>query len=319
MVRKLDFIVFGMPRGGTSAVARYISAVEPLHCGQEVMTISTDHSTLDIPDAFLTPVNDRWNDSSVAAVTANRDRIRLYGNKTPTYFYRLNGVLAELDNAPAIACIRDPHSVALSYSTRASNTKDRWNSGRRGLFAVGDALMLVHALHHAPQDAKILIMPQKALLADWRKAMSRAIEHIAPGVAPEFGEQALAEIDHIKTRQTRRDKVELEKIEQRALNRLDRIGLTALFDRDTVCDLDDIREDLARIVADGPGNAIGFIRKLAVDHPDELARNFADRWVNPAKRAWQGFNGGGAGGSAARNPAQKPTGTPAEDPDGSED
>lgn len=289
MVKKLDFLVFGMPRGGTSAVARYISAVDALHCGQEVFPISLDHSKLDVPHAFLERQAERWNDSSVKEVTAKGDLIKLYGNKTPTYFYRLPGVLEELDNVPTIACVRNPRSVALSYSTRSLNPKDNWHAGRRGLFAVGDALMLVHALHHAPRDAKIMILPQKSLLVDWQATMTKAIAHIAPDIKAEFNPVALEEIDKIKNRQTSRTKVELENIELRALNRIERIGLFDLFDRDDVFMADEVREDVARIVADGPGNPIGFITRLAAEHPDQLARDFVERWTNPARRAWKGF------------------------------
>jgi hypothetical protein len=289
VVKKLDFLVFGMPRGGTSAVARYISAVDALHCGQEVFPISLNHANLDVPTAFLERQAERWNESSVKEVTAKGDKIKFYGNKTPTYFYRLPGVLKELDNVPTIACVRHPRSVALSYSTRSLNPKDNWHSGRRGLFAVGDALMLVHALHHAPRDAKIMILPQKSLLVDWKATMTKAVAHIAPSVSADFNPKALDEIDLIKNRQTSRTKVELENIEERALNRIERIGLFELFDRDDVFMLNDVREYLARIVSDGPGNPVGFINRLAAEHPDELARNFAERWNNPAKRAWKGF------------------------------
>ncbi len=295
MTRKLDFIVFGMPRGGTSAVGRYLSAVKEIHCAQEVVPVNGNHAILDVPDCLLASTGKNWRSSSVADVTARRDTSRYYGNKRPQYFYRLNGVLEELDNCPAIACVRNPRSVALSYSTRSLNPKDNWHAGRRGLFAVGDALMLVHALHHAPRDARIMILPQKALLADWRATMTRAIAHIAPSIPADFNPAALEEIDKIKNRQTSRSKVDLEKIETRALNRIEQIGLFDLFDRDATFMLDEVRDDLARIVADGPGHPIGFITRLAGEHPDPLARAFAERWSNPAKRAWKQFKAASTG------------------------
>ncbi|MEO1778994.1 MAG: hypothetical protein AAFU63_09395, partial [Pseudomonadota bacterium] len=49
-----------------------------------------------------------------------------------------------------------------------------------------------------------------------------------------------------KNRQTSRTKVELENIELRALNRIERIGLFDLFDRDDVFMADEVREDVAR-------------------------------------------------------------------------
>lgn len=149
--------------------------------------------------------------------------------------------------------------------------------------------MLVHALHHAPRDAKIMILPQKSLLKDWQATMTTAIAHIAPGIEATFNPTALAEIDKIKTRQTKRTKVDLENVEQRAIKRLERIGLFDLFDRDDVFMIDDVRDDLARLVAEGPGHPIGFITRLAAEHPDPLAQKFAENWGSSAKRAWKEF------------------------------
>ena len=289
VVRKLDFFVFGMPRGGTSAVARYISAVDALHCGQEVFPVALDHSKLDIPTGFLEPQANYWIDSSIEEVTRKADTIQLYGNKTPTYFYRLSGLMTELDNAPSIACVRNPRSVAVSYSTRSLNPKDNWKAGRRGLFAIGDALMLAHALHHTPRDAKILVLPQKALLIDWMATMEKAISHIAPGVSAKFNDVALEKINKIKSRQSSSKKADLEDVELRALKRIEKDGLFDLFNRDDAVLLDEVRDDLARIVHDGPGNPVGFILRLAADHPDPIAREYANRWAKPARRAWQSF------------------------------
>lgn len=287
MTRKLDFIVFGMPRGGTSAVGRYLSAVDALHCGQEVFPISLDHSKLDIPDAFLTRQHDNWNDSSVDDITARRDQIRYYGNKTPMYFYRLNDVRSELDDCPAIACVRNPRSVALSYSTRATNDSDRWHPGRRGLYAAGDAIMLAHALLSTPEGAQIMVIPQQSLLVDWHAVMSQAVTLIAPEIKVDFNAAKLDEIEQIKKRQTSRKKVDLVPAEEAALKRIENTGLFALYDRDTPYMVDEVRDELAEIVEKLPPNPLNFIKRQSENLPDAVARDFYDRWQNPARRAWK--------------------------------
>lgn len=287
MPRKLDFIVFGMPRGGTSAVGRYLSAVDALHCGQEVFPISLDHAKLNIPEAFLKRQHERWNDSSVADIEARRDQIRFYGNKTPTYFYRLNEVLEELDNCPAIACVRSPRSVALSYSTRSTNERDPWHPGRRGLYAAGDAMMLAHALLNTPETARIMVIPQQSLLEDWRAVMTSAVKLIAPGAEVEFNQSKLEEIEHIKRRQTSRQKVELEEAEETALKRLEGTGLFELYDRSTPYMLNDVRGQLTEVVSKLPPNPLNFIKRLSEKLPDQVAQDFYERWQSPAKRAWK--------------------------------
>ncbi|MEP3633928.1 MAG: sulfotransferase [Shimia thalassica] len=290
MSNRLEFLVYGMPRGGTSAVARYISAVDALHCGQEVFPIGLDHSTIEVPNGFLSPQAKRWNDSSIEEITRKKDSIKVYGNKTPEYFYRLPSLLRQLGNVPTIACVRNPRSVAISYSTRALKPEDPWREGRQGIFAVGDALMLVHALHHSPRDAEILIVPQRALLADWYGTMVKAINHITPNVPVDFNPEALEKINSIKTRQTNRQKVELQLIEERALRRIESIGLAELFDRDEVFTVRDVRDQLAQIVADGPRNPIGFISRMVAEHPDLRTHEYLEKWTRTAARTWRTMN-----------------------------
>lgn len=287
---KLDFIVFGMPRSGTSATARYLSAINGMHCGQEVFPMSLDHAALDIPRAFVERQHDKWNDSSVETVRKKGDSITVWGNKTPTYFYRLDGIMDELDDCPAVVCLRAPESIAMSYSTRAQTERDRWHVGRRGLYAAGDALMLSHVLARFPRPDRILVLPQKALLKDWRAAMEQVVAHVAPGHPVSYDPNALAEIDQIKTRQTSRQKVTLEPVEKKALRRIGTAGLSAFFDSDEVVLLSDVQDQLQTIVADGPPNPIGFMRRLASEHPSAEAQDYFRNWSAPASRCWARLN-----------------------------
>lgn len=285
MTRKLDFVVFGLPRGGTTAVANYISAVPSLHCGVEVFPTYLDHATLPIPEAFITAQHEMWNSSSAEEVRTRGHEISHFGNKTPTYFYRLPSLLEELDNCPAIACVRDLREVATSYSKRATDPGDPWAPGRSGLFAMGDALLLLHALHSAPKGSKVMILPQNVLLADWRAAMTRAVAHIAPGVAAEFDETRLKKIDKIKRQTMAKEKPVLELPEKRALNRLKRDGLVDFFARPDIMMLDDVRDEIATILAQTPPNPINFIRRQVADHPNPAVTKHFEGWSRQAARA----------------------------------
>lgn len=292
---KLDFIVFGMPRSGTSATARYLSAIDGIHCGQEVFPLSLDHSRLDVPRAFVERQHDKWNDSSAEIVAAKGDSIRYWGNKTPTYFYRLEQIMEELGQCPAVVCLRAPQSVAQSYSTRAQTERDRWHAGRRGLYAAGDALMLAHVLAAFSRPQNILVLPQNALLHDWKTAMARVAAHVAPGHPVSFDADVLGRIDQIKARQTKRKKLELEKVERNALKRLDRTGLSDFFDRHEIGLLADVQPELKSLVAHGPPNPVGFMRRLAADHPAPEARAYFQNWSAPAARAWSRLRTGAQG------------------------
>lgn len=283
---KLDFIVFGMPRSGTSATARYLSAMTGVHCGQEVFPMSLDHGKLDIPRAFVERQHDKWNDSSAETVREQGDGIGIWGNKTPTYFYRLDQIMAELPECPAIVCLRAPRAIALSYSTRAKAERDRWHVGRRGLYAAGDALMLAHVLAAFSQPERILVLPQNALLRDWKDAMARVAAHVAPGHPVSYDPTLLKRIDKIKTKQTLRRKQELEPVEDKALKRLEDAGLSAFFDREEIALLSDVQAELQDILTRTPPNPIGFLRRLSAEHPAAEARDYFHNWAAPASRSW---------------------------------
>lgn len=291
MTRKLDFIVYGMPRGGTTAVTRYLCAMKGVHCGNELFPMMLDHAALDVPEAFVTPrEGTRLTAAGIAALRPDLDRIGLFGNKTPTYFYRLPGLLAELDHCPSVACIRSLRSVAASYSMRAAMTADHtWPPGRVGLIAMGDALLLLRALASLPAAADVLIVPQAATLADWQAVMARVLAHISPGSEPEYDPDRLREIHKIRRRDARRAKPELADVEKRALARLRKDGVADFMARDQVLRLAEIRDEIAAILARTPPDPAGFVMRLAERHPDPAVAEYAAAWARRARRALQHF------------------------------
>jgi len=285
-MKLLDFIVFGVPRSGTTALAQYLSAVPPVHCGVEVFPTFLDHGTLDIPQAFIRCDHPQWKPSSAEAVTANRDRIRYYGNKTPTYFYRLPALLAELGMCPAICCLRPLPPVMASYSKRAVADSDPWPAGRHGLYAAGDAILLLHALSAVPSGLPVMLVPHAALRADWRAVMDRVLGHIAPGVVPEYDPDVLARLDQVRTKTEAQARPPRDPVEDQALARLNRDGALTFFNQSEVVMLDDVRDMLAAVLAGLPPNPLNFVRRLAVQHTDPEARAYFETWRKPAGRAW---------------------------------
>lgn len=294
MTRKLDFIVFGLPRGGTTAVANYLSAVPQVHCGVEVFPTFLDHAALDIPSAFVERQDALWNDSSAEEIRTRGDEIKVFGNKTPTYFYRLPTLMEELDNCPTIACVRDLREVATSYSKRAGDPGDPWVEGRVGLFAMGDALIMLHALHNTGPEANIMILPQGALLEDWRAVMTRALAHVAPGIPAEFDEKRLTRIDRIKRKTMAREKPVLEPAEKRALNRLRQDGVFDFFARKDIVMLSEVRDEVAALLERIPPNPIAFVRRHAENHTNPKVMEHFDRWARHARKSARayGFKGG---------------------------
>lgn len=290
MIRKLDFVVLGLPRSGTSAMARHLSSLPGIHCGQEVFPTFLDHATLPIPDSFLSHPDPHWSDRSVETVRARRDRIRVYGNKTPTYFYRLPSLLDELDNAPAVVCLRDLQAVAASYARRAGDAQDSWPAGRVGLFALGDALLMLHALAAVPARARVLLVPQQGLLTDPAGVMGRVVAHVAPdlapGLTPAMGD-ALAGLRHTaRPAPLARpadpspgpDPSPDPDPDAAAWSVLARAGVPDFFATGQIRDLAACRDEIAALLAATPPNPVAFLRRQIADHPNPAAADFADRW-----------------------------------------
>lgn len=248
-----------------------------------------DHSSLDIPAALMDRSHPSRNPYSIDDLGSNIESIDYFGNKTPTYFYRLEGILNELDGCPAIACVRNPRSVALSYSTRAMAKNDRWAEGRRGIFAAGDALMLAHALSNLKDTTNVLIVPQKSLLEDWRGVVDSTIKVIAEDWKLEFDDEKLQEIEKIKNRQSRRKKLELEDFEIQAITRLEDAGLSQFFEGTEPFFLNDRRQELSRIIHDLPPDPVDYIQNLCIQHHESAPKEYFKRWQNPAKKAWRTF------------------------------
>lgn len=288
MTRKLDFVVMGLPRGGTTAVANYLSAVRGVHCGLEVFPTFADHAEIDVPAAFLASDDPHWKPASVAEVTRRGDEITVWGNKTPTYFYRLPTLLEQLDNSPAIVCLRDLRAVAASYTRRAANPRDKsWHPGRVGLFALGDALLLLHGLRACPPGARVLTLPQAALLADGRGVMTGALAHVAPGQPADFDPARLARIEDIREKAAAHSPPPPDPAERRALTRLDRDGVTALFARPDPAPLADLRPELDAALAKAPPSPINFVRRHLQGHANPHAPAFFDIWKRHAAKASQ--------------------------------
>lgn len=293
-LRGLDFLVWGLPRSGTSAVASYLSAVPGVHCGNEVFPTFLDHGTIRAPRDFLAHDDPLWIPASVAEVTAMQargDEIRVWGNKTPTYLYNLAALHDQLGPVPQLLCLRGLDRVAASYAMRAADPDDSWPRGRGALFACGDALILLHALAQLPRTDHILTVPQARLTADWETVMSRALAHVAPDVPEGYREQDLVRIAKRRETSAARPKpapAKLAQVERDALGKMRKIGAAAFFESDAIGPVSDRRDEIAAILAAAPPDPVKWMRAAVARHPDGqqngAAQDFLRVWLNHVSR-----------------------------------
>lgn len=283
MTNKLDFIVFGVGRSGTTATARYLNAIDPIHCGIEAFPHFEDHSVLTGPESFLNhpffkqdamPVRISRED-----ITAKGDKIKVWGNKMPSYFYRLNGVLGEIGKKKALMCVRNIEDVARSFTTRANNEKDTWNNGRIGMYAICDFIIELLVLSSLDPDADIMVIPYEALDNDWQGTMSAAAQFVAPEFPPDFNPERIAFIEAQKLRKKRVKKAPLTETERATIERIGGSDIAALFSRATPYNFSEVRDALPELVAKLPKQPINFIRRKIETYEDPNAADFLKTYL----------------------------------------
>ncbi len=278
MNRNLDFIVFGVPRSGTSAVARYLGAVPQIHCGMELFPNVLDHSTLSVPDSFLKLPEDGKPKFkhlySKKDVSENREVIIAYGNKAPAYFYRLNGILSETGVKKVLICVRDLRECTRSYSSRAESESDPWNAGRVGIFAVSDMMLLIDQVASLETDVEIMIIPYPALSRDWRKTMTKAAEFIVPGIEIEYDKDRLEWTEKARDKAKGKTRAELTDLDLEALALIDCDRIEALFLKDEPFLLSTIVEELRALRDDLPRQPLELLADLAARHKSPEAAEF---------------------------------------------
>lgn len=291
MPRKLDFIVGGTARSGTTAVANYLSAVDKIHCGIELFRFYADHSKLYAPDCFFDlatraatgekvgalPVHIQ---SSVAEITRKGDRIELYGNKTPYYYYRLQPILDSLETPRAIVCTRNILNVAKSYDRRSSDADDNFHEGRTAFYAAADVMFLAKTLAEADGDS-VLIVPNQTVVDDWESATRRMVEFLAPGMNYSFEPDAIAQIQrkHERHKEKVADAdVAMHDLDRKLVRLVIRSGLDEVLNRDAPFLLRDIKADMAEVLAKLPPIPMNFLNKQRQLHPLPAVSDYFAKW-----------------------------------------
>lgn len=289
--RGLDFVVFGFARSGTTAVTDYLNAVEGIHCGKELFRNYMDHTAIFAPESFLNdrlpqPANGpnksrRLNPAALEfsrnAIAAQGNSIRYFGNKMPNYFYRLQGIIDEIATNRALLVVRNITDVAKSYHVRAHDPDDPWDPGRDGMTALGDAYVLLHALNRL-QGANVMVVPHRALVADWEATIRTAAQHIAPDMEIRFRPDQIRDIQSGWKEKKSRPKGELDAATQAEIKEYQATGIDDLLIRDAPYNLSELRPKLAQYITALPADPIAYLKsKISVaGQPEQM--EFIDIW-----------------------------------------
>lgn len=290
MSQKLDYIVFGVPRSGTTAVARYLNCVNEVHCGVECFGYGADHSNIFAPDAFINnpfyPSNESSLKYSRADIAKKGGKIAFFGNKLPKYFYRLQGVVNEIEQPKAILCYRHVEDAANSYTSRAKRDRDAWPEGHVGAYAALDMVLQLYAISQL-KNAQVMVVPHAALRADWNATMKEVVQFIAPDLDPVFREDGQRYVEKRRKIEGAKPRTKIKPHDLKVIKRIGGDDIDRVFSNDKPYMLSEIEDQIPELVANLPKAFMKFARNVTAKHPDPKAGDFFNEWKKKAIPAWK--------------------------------
>lgn len=284
--RNLDFVIFGVPRSGTTALTHYISAVDGIHCSSELFGIRRDHARLVAPKCFF----DKASKGMTASVQRTLDAIdgggvRIYGNKTPRYFFNLKPLMAGIGtpagSGRALLSYRNLRDVARSYASRAARPNDDWPQERTGVYAALDMIVLLKALVEV-DGTRILVVPHDALLADWQSVTSKCATFLTHDPHPVIDADAAGSAEVLHQRDRSRPYAEPSRADQRALARLDIDAIEECFGREEPFLLAEVQDTLRQLAARLPKNPQAFAERMLLPEGGEPT-GYAQLWFRDVR------------------------------------
>lgn len=161
--RRLDFVVLGIARSGTTALAQAINLDPRCFCAHEYFQqYRINFSQIFVPEAFYDEANASHNAAKLNRAVAEIKRKAalssdlVYGNKEPIHFLIMERLHREIPNLKSFYIYRPAQSVADSWDRRARNELDRWPPGRSGFFALLEWLIGISRLADTNQPIRVI-------------------------------------------------------------------------------------------------------------------------------------------------------------------
>ena len=158
------FIVSGVPRSGTTALADLLNWHPTVFCGIERFPLAT----VEQADFCREAVNDESIPSAHysrnKAVLEDKPRLDAIGDKGPRYFYRLAGSAKDFSDTKLVFIVRNIADVFNSWNARAFNENDMsWHRGQTGVFSYLDLLQMLFAMNQVQETHDAIIVSYEEL------------------------------------------------------------------------------------------------------------------------------------------------------------
>lgn len=157
-VGPLDFVVFGIPRSGTSVLVQTINCHSNVFCGMEHLPLRYRLDDLLAPGMFFRDDLAEENKKKIEALRTRLGAFEIlrFGNKQPRYYMQLDRLRAHNPSILSIAVYRPISAVAASWTRRAGLADDRWDPNGTGIFAIAEAFLFAARLAEEGSDTLLV-------------------------------------------------------------------------------------------------------------------------------------------------------------------
>ena len=138
-MRALDFIVFGVGRSGTTALATSLNLHGDILCGIERFHYNVAPVLIDFPHSFEDTsfkCNALHLEATRMLFASKGPGVAFAGNKHPRYYCNLDAWRTFKPDLRKIAIYRSPYEYLASWQQRAANPVDDWHNDLQGVFGI---------------------------------------------------------------------------------------------------------------------------------------------------------------------------------------
>ncbi len=160
---QIDFVVFGIPRSGTSVLVEAINTQPGVFCAHELGLATRDWPSR---DAVIADVLARSPSGTASFRGRGREAlerkvaegdIAVLGDKLPEYYLSLDEVTRRHPRIRKLCIYRSPVEFTESWDRLGkAGTPNGWPAGRVGLFGLFDLLILLHVLWAEGDDTAVI-------------------------------------------------------------------------------------------------------------------------------------------------------------------
>ena len=159
------FVVMGVPRSGTSALAEALNLHPEIMCGEEYIGDLKNAGKTDLPAALEDPGIIRpLGDKNRALYLEKKSAARIFGDKNPRYYHHLPALHLSAPACKKVCIYRRKLGFWRSWTARAAKKGDlHWARGQTGFFGALELICLLNRLADVQGSGEVLMIDYDAL------------------------------------------------------------------------------------------------------------------------------------------------------------